>query len=377
MSGQPTLLHVLTNLMPSGAERMLEAVGPMAVADGVAPAILSIGESGPGPFAHRLVAAGYAIHHVPFSRDAGFIRRLLRFFRRRPADVVHVHCERAAFWIALAARTGNARRIVRTMHGLFEFDGVLRVRRSLQRAASRRLLGVDSTALSTAVIENEWRRFGNPVRRIPAWVDPAFRPAEEEERRRARALLGLAPDTVAVAVVGNCAAVKNHDALIRAVARLRRDGADIRLLHAGHGALEAEERQVAVAEGVADGVRFLGAVDDVLPLLHAADAFAMPSLREGLGIAALEALACGLPAVLTDGHGLRDLRPFGSAVVWCGTDPDSISEALARIARLPPAERAALAAGAPDLVRQRHSAAAGWAAFRELYAWPTVAEAVR
>ncbi|HEY0835731.1 MAG TPA: glycosyltransferase [Azospirillum sp.] len=371
MTDRPALLHVLGTLNPSGAERMLEVIGPMSAADGWRPAVLSTGEDAPGPFAPRLAAAGYAIHHLPFARDLSFVRHLLAFFRRHRFDVVHVHCERAAFWIELAARAGRVPRIVRTVHGVFAFTGALRARRWAQRTIARRLLGVASAGHSPSVMDNERQRFANPVRYIPAWVDPAFRPPTADERAQARDRLGLADGTLAVVAVGNCLAVKNHTALLRAVARLAADGRNIHLLHAGHGPLESEERALAAAEGIAGRVRFLGAVDDVRSLLHAGDAYAMPSLWEGLGVAALEAFACGLPAVLADSSGLRDLRHFGPAIRWCGTDPDSIAAALADLDALTPAERRERAAEASAIARRDHGAAAGWAASRDLYAGPS------
>ncbi|WP_448188455.1 glycosyltransferase [Azospirillum sp. sgz301742] len=365
-----SILHVMADLQPSGAERMLEVIGPLIVANGLRPTILSTGENGPGPFAARLAAAGYVINHLPFSRNLSFVGHLIALFRRNRFDVVHVHCERAAFWIELAAHLNRVPRIVRMVHSTFPFTGSLRVRRSAQRAIARHLLGVVHAAPSASVVDNEQRRFANPVQCIPAWVDPVFRPPTDEERSEARARLGLADGTFAVAAVGSCLEVKNHDALIRAVARLAANGKDMLLLHAGHGPLEAAERALAVTEGVADRVRFLGVVDDVRSLLHAADAFAMPSHREGLPVAALEALACGVPAALADSPGLRSLVHFGPAVRWCGTDVDSITAALSELAALPNAEKRMRIADAAVIVRRDHGAAAGWAALRRLYRLP-------
>lgn len=370
MANGPAVLHVLNTLMPSGAERMIEVAGPLALADGVRPAVLSTGEDGPGPFTPRLAAAGYAVHHLPFTRDPSFILRLIGFFRRHRFDVVHVHCERAAFWIELAAYLGRAPRIVRTVHSVFTFTGTLRMRRMAQRAIARHFLGVVTTGPSPSVADNEGRRFRNPAQHIPAWIDPLFRPPDPEERARARKRFGLSGTAFAVAVVGNCLAVKNHDALIQAVAALAAKGVDVLLLHAGRGETECSERAIAEAEGVADRVRFLGPVEDVRSLLHAADVFAMPSHWEGLGVAAVEGLACGLPALLADVPGLRDLRHFGTAIRWCGTDPNTIAEGLAELAALSDAGRGARAAAAPLVAQERHGAAMGWKASRRLYATP-------
>ena len=361
------VLHVMASLAPSGAERMLEVVGPLAAADGVRSTILSTGEDGIGPFAPRLAAAGYALHHIPFSRDAAFLWRLAGWLRRERFDVVHIHCERASFWIAAASWAADTRRIVRTFHAIFAFQGVLRWRRALQRTAIRRLFGVTGTAHSASVIANEARLFANSVRFVPAWIDPAFRPPTAGEREQARRQFGLAPDTVALVCVGSCMAVKNHTSLIEAVARLVGLGHDLLLLHAGTGPLETAEKEAAAALGITDRVRFLGPVDDVRGLLQAADLFAMPSLREGLGVAALEALACGLPALFTETDGLRDMRELAPVARWTGLDAGPIAAGLAELIAIPPAERQAWAAIAAAATQQRHGAAASWSILHAIY----------
>ena len=361
------VLHVLAGLAPSGAERMLEVVAPLAAADGVRATILSTGEDGIGPFAPRLAAAGYALHHIPFRRDIAFLRDLAVWLRRERFDVVHIHCERASFWIAAASWAAGTRRIVRTFHAIFAFQGLLRWRRALQRAVLRHLFGVTGTAHSASVIANEARLFANPVHFVPAWIDPCFQPPSTEERAQARQRFGLGPDTVALVCVGSCMAVKNHTSLIEAVARLAGQGHDLLLLHAGTGPLEGAEMEAATALGIPDRVRFLGPIDDVRGLLRAGDLFAMPSLREGLGIAALEALACGLPALFTETDGLRDMRDLGPVARWTGADAGSIADGLADLLAIPAAQRWAQAATAAAATQQRHGAAAAWAILRRLY----------
>lgn len=361
------VLHVLATLSPSGAERMLEVAAPLASADGFRSALLSTGEAQVGPFAPRLAAAGHDLYHVPFSRSISFLRRLFDFFRAERFDAVNIHCERASIWIAAAARAAGTRRIIRTYHAVFPFDGPLRWRRSAQRAVARGMFGAIGIAHSQSVIDNERRRFANPVRYVPAWIDPAFRPPSPGERDEARRRLGLEDKTLVVACVGSCMALKNHGALLEAVARLAGQGRDVVLLHAGTGSLEEQERASSAALGIAGRVRFLGPIEDVLSVLHAADIFAMPSLREGLGIAALEALASGLPAVFTDTEGLRDLRPLTRAARWGSPDAESIAAGLLELAQMPQEERRALTAEAVLTTQRHHAAAVGWSMLRDIY----------
>src|SRR5260370_33256383 len=110
---------------------------------------------------------------------------------------------------------------------------------------------------------------------------------------------------------------KGHRFLLEAMALARRrdaaaepggalGAARLRGCIAGDGsqrdALAADAKRL----GLDDAVRFLGPVDDPLELLRALDIFVMPSLYEGLGVAALEAMACGLPVLASVTGGLRE-----------------------------------------------------------------------
>ena len=131
---------------------------------------------------------------------------------------------------------------------------------------------------------------------IPNGVDTTkFRPAAPAERAELRSRLGL-PATARIGVVVGALAARKDPALIVRALRLI-DDPEIVLLFLGDGPLKAECRRAA------DGdvrIRFLGQVADVTPYLRAADFLVSASRSEGLPNAVLEALACGLRAVLTD-----------------------------------------------------------------------------
>jgi glycosyltransferase involved in cell wall biosynthesis len=80
--------------------------------------------------------------------------------------------------------------------------------------------------------------------------------------------------------------------------------------------------------GLADTIVLMGNVDDPRPLLAGLDIFAMPSLSEGLGVAALEAMAMGLPVIASAVGGLREVVQDGVSGYLCGPDD---ARALARI----------------------------------------------
>src|SRR5690606_11410291 len=128
----------------------------------------------------------------------------------------------------------------------------------------------------------------------------------------------------------NCSDVKNHEAVLRALEEVSRaTGRPFVYLHAGYGPAESKERQLAArlpAERVE--VRFLGTVRNVRPVLWASDIYCMPALYEGMSISALEALACGVPAVLSCVPGLVDVAEPSDAVRFVEPTPRGVAAGI-------------------------------------------------
>ncbi|MBQ3486462.1 MAG: glycosyltransferase [Clostridia bacterium] len=133
---------------------------------------------------------------------------------------------------------------------------------------------------------------------IPNAIDAAAFRFNAEIRREVRAQYGL-EDCLVVGHVGRLQYQKNQAFLLEAFARLHTAEPRARLVIAGDGPELAALEARAVSLGVAQAVLFLGARDDVPRLLQAFDLFVMPSRFEGLGMAALEAQAAGLPCLLS------------------------------------------------------------------------------
>lgn len=119
-------------------------------------------------------------------------------------------------------------------------------------------------------------------------------------RAATRESLGLGTSPTIIHV-GRLAPQKNHAFLLDIFTEVRRQVPDSQLLCIGRGPLEQDVRGQARSLGLDDAVNFLGVRDDVPELLSAADLFVLPSVREGLPLAAVEAQASGLPTILSTG----------------------------------------------------------------------------
>ena len=158
-----------------------------------------------------------------------------------------------------------------------------------------------------------------------------------EIRAKARDALSLTPEQVAILYLGQLEPRKDPLTAVRAVREARLTNAQIVLLLAGDGPIAS-----AVAASADDGIRMLGERTDVAELFAVADIFVMPSLREGLSYAILEALGHGLATVVSDAAG--NTEAVGDAgVVFPAGDAGKLSDLLLELAG-EPERRAALGA---------------------------------
>ena len=231
-------------------------------------------------------------------------------------------------------------------------------RRLVGRAvAARNLLLKDADAFvaMSRLIRDEFLEAGvarERIAHIPHGVDTArFRPAAPGERAALRQRLGLPAPGVLFAYSGRLLRGKGLEALLEAFARLAAGDAAARLAVIGSGAgqslsVEAELRARAGQADLAGRVRFMGRVDAVEDCLRSADVFVFPSLFEALGLALVEAAACGLACIGSRTGGIVDVIEDGrSGLLVRPGSADELAAAMASLAA-DPARRAALGAAA-------------------------------
>src|SRR4051812_5263867 len=254
------------------------------------------------------------------------IRRLAR-----NADLVHVHGDMAAM---IAAPGLRGVPLIFTTHGLH------RLRRSTGltgRFVRHRLRAAVAASSRTICIARDER--ADLAAALPPSLHerlvvvsngvPVAAPATAEQRARARSELGLGDRSIGVLFVGQLEERKDPLGAIVAVVAARARGAQLVLLIAGAGPLE---QQVQARTGTA--VRALGHRDDLEDLYAAAEIFLLPSHREGMSFALLEAMAHGLAPVVADGTG--NAETVGEAgVVFPAGDLSAMSTCLAELASDP------------------------------------------
>ncbi|HEV2769303.1 MAG TPA: glycosyltransferase [Solirubrobacteraceae bacterium] len=284
----------------------------------------------------RLAAGGVPVHRLPLCRDYGDVRReatalrrLLRLLRSGPYDLVHCHSAKVGVLGRLAAGTTGVP-IVYSPHAL-PFVGPFGLGRRVGARAVERALA-PLTARILCVSEDE-RREANAaglggrgrlrvVHNGCAGCDDSI-----SSDPRLAALREAGPVAGAVAVLRP---QKRLDLLVDAAPEVLRRVPAARVAIIGNGPLAAPLRERAERRGLAREPRFhfLPFAPPVERYLSALDVFVLPSDWEGLSIAVLEALACGVPQVATDVGGTGEAVTGDTGVLVPPGDAGALAEAL-------------------------------------------------
>ncbi|MEA2381765.1 MAG: hypothetical protein QOH72_1736 [Solirubrobacteraceae bacterium] len=352
MTGAPLRVAMLTySVRPRGGVVHAIAVAEALAARGHAVELFAVGPPGAAFFRAPRVPARVVEHTAP---DADFDTRIaatiaayrdgLRpILREGRFDVVHAQdCISANAALALRDE-GTIPAVIRTVHHVDDFRSP-----SLIACQQRSIRAPDRVVcVSAPWIARLREEFGVDSGLVGNGVDTArYRPPRDAaERAAARAAAGL-DERLAILTVGGIEPRKGSLTLLDAFAAARTALPERRpvLLVAGGATLFDYRDEIdrfharAAALGLNGDLRVLGPVEDteLEGLYRAADVFALPSTKEGYGLAVLEALAAGLPAVVSDLDVFRGFLGDGDSALLARTgDPDALAGALVRVAREP------------------------------------------
>lgn len=247
-------------------------------------------------------------------------------------DVVHITDQALAHHVY---RFRKETTVVVTCHDLMPFatpgyyasraEGVLK--RAFLRRPTKSLLHADLivavSSFTGAQVRERLDIGPERIRVVPNVVRPPFVPRSRGDAEAALEAVGIVlPPGRRVISIGNDRAYKNLDALLEAMAQPVLS--DATLIRVGQ-ALNTRQRARATRHGVLPRTVELSALsDDHLALIYAAgDVLAQPSIAEGFGIPVIEAMACGLPVVVSDGGSLPEVVQ-GAARVVALREPDFV-----------------------------------------------------
>lgn len=334
------ILHILATAQPEG-KSLAQVVS--ALARGLDPHRYSthawfLGEE--GPLAASLEADGARVRVIPWKgvrRDPIGAWRLWCALRDEEFDITHEHFGgRAVRWLVRAATRGAA---VVHLHCEIEPSWILNTVPILVR-------GADAVIADSLVTAQQVVGMQPDVVYLGVSLPDKDGTLTGDLQARTGRILGTASRLVPL---------KGIVYLIRTMALLRAEFPDLRLEIAGSGPERAALEEEIGGLGLADRVRFLGWQADLERVLAGWDVFVQPSLKEGFPLAALEAMASGLPVVATSVGGLPELVENGRTG-WLvpPADPGALADRLRKLL-LNADERRAMGAAGRRRVRERFS----------------------
>jgi glycosyltransferase involved in cell wall biosynthesis len=301
-------------------------------------------------------------------QDAAALVRLTRIFAKARPDLVHAHTYKAGVLASVAGRLAGVPAVIFTPHGhIFSRgasipgvpDGIkLEMLRWITRAAQGCADRI--TALSEPDLHQQVA-----LRLSPASKYVVVRNGIDVDRF-ARSRGRLFDGSPVIGAVGRFSTEKGHRYLIHAMPAVRRALPRARLVLVGYGDLEGELRGRAAGLGLDGAVTFAGERDSA-ELLTSFDLFVQPSLYESQGLALLEAMAAGVPAIASDVGGVGDVVRHGeTGLLVPPAEPEALAAAIVRLAEAPDLALR-LAQGAARRVREQFSLETMIEAYARLY----------
>ncbi len=274
------------------------------------------------PLAGELAARGLPMRspRATGKLDPVMLARLVWWLRRDRTDIIHTHLSTASLLGSVAARIAGIPSLA-TVHGLntgtcFRFAGRVI---AVSHAVKRHLVAQGIPDERVTVVHN-----GVDLQSL----------ARPSSREALCSRWGIASGAPLLVTVGRLVPTKGHRDLLQALRLLVRNPQwqELRLLIVGSGVLLGQLQAEAEQAGLADRVIFTGFQRDVLPFVHAANVFVLPSVQEGLSLSALEAMALGKPVVACRVGGTPEVVADGETGLLVSPGrPAELAAALARL----------------------------------------------
>lgn len=267
---------------------------------------------------------GIPIYPIPFQRNpfSKMNRKAMEDIRslvkKEGFQVIHVHTPVASFITRFALRKMKDIKIFYTAHGFHFFKGAplknWLLYYSLERFAARwtdcliTMNGEDYYA----AIKLHLRKGGMVFQAPGVGIDIAkFSPRGWEEKQRLRKKYGYDDKDFLLIYVGELSVRKNQGMLFEVLQLLKDRIPTVKLLLVGDGPMEEKYKNLVRRMKIEDNVEFLGFREDIPQLLALSDVLVSTSRQEGLPVNVMEGMATGLPLVVTDCRGNRDLVEDG------------------------------------------------------------------
>lgn len=328
------LLQIFNEIKPSGAETMLWSASTHLSNRDFCIHALSTGKI-KGSYSQTLEEVGIKTYHIPFKRygfitSPFFLIKLFFHLKKQKYNVIHIHPERGYFGYAILAYLSGCRRIVRTVHHIFPQNTLtlkgllLKPIKTLQRKILRSWFGVKFTSNSISGKSNELYTYKSDNIYLPNWYDErTFNLNVRRNKNEIKKSLKI-PDShrILLSLGGNWE-YKNYELILETIGVFEN-----KITYLNIGPDPNNTLKKIINEKKIQNAICLGSVDDITEYLAIADCYIMPSTIEGFGVAAVEAMACGIPCILSNRPALIDFSSLTDSIIYIEPTIDGIKKGI-------------------------------------------------
>lgn len=312
------VLHIINSLAPGGAERLVSELLPALDGIGVKTVLLAF-DSRRDAFSSVLASHGI---EATFAREKGAcpyspmrIFDIERSIRRYGPDIVHAHLGPCFHWCALSGFFHLGLPLVATEHATENNRMAMPFASGIERLLYRRYNRIAVVSSDTGAALRSW--IGIPARKLTLVPNGISISRFGEVAAPAPDVVRYLDGRIGIAITARFVSAKDHCTAIRALSHLP---SNYCLVLAGDGEEREHVRRLAADLNVSARCLFLGSRADIPSVFSACKAYLQTSRVEGFGIAALEAMAAGLPVVASDAPGLGELVRGAGILFPVGND---------------------------------------------------------
>ncbi len=314
------IVHIIDGLGIGGAERLLFDVVTRLNTDQFEVSVMSLLKDvkEKQPLHSRLEEAGIQVTLVPKKSKLGFglAKKIASELRKQDADIVHTHLFAADVWGTQAAQLAGVPVVLSTEHNINKDEGWLKHK---MKCRARKYVG-GIIAISDAVEQYVQSNCSTsvPITQIANGIDlDRFQNASKNKQ-------STTPPTIAI--IARLVDQKGHEQLLRALPYVMQS------YHCeiiGDGPLRPSLEALASTLGLNDKVTFRGAINDIAQEYAHIDIVAIPSIWEGFGLVAVEAMATGCVVIASNVDGLQEIiEQEQSGLLVDFTDPAIAATAI-------------------------------------------------
>lgn len=247
----------------------------------------------------KFLESGYDIKFIIKGKNLlGFVNKLSKFIKDNEFDIVHTHLFGADVFGGIAAKRAGVKKIISTEHNINISEGKIK---HFVKGVILRKYFTNVIAISSSVYEYIKEKYGVKPERI-------VKISNGVDLSKIYWTNILEGNVIKIGSIGRLTKQKGYDVLIKALPYLN---FNFNVVVAGDGEEKNNLINLSNKLKVGDKIDFLGFIDNINSLLTNVDIFVIPSLWEGFGLVAVEALASGKLVIASNIHGLADIIEDG------------------------------------------------------------------